>query len=303
MARVGGAFPLPIAQVAEGGFKIELPTGGFYYPGPNEGLVVCGANTVFEYFDPIAQGWRTLYAAGQGGFASVDGFNFRFHNTTGCVTATAVTGAGSAATTNGIGTAATGVTAAVSAGSGATIPATVQPVIGGSVQAPTITQAGSLFLVPPLIVIDPPPSGGTQATAVAALTASPGGISSITMVNVGAGYTASPNFWIIPQANQYQGGPEIGVAAGALPAPGLVYPGNAVAGNQNTSPTGAQLTSNALTGSGTLTDLKLIYPGNGYTGTPTISFSGGGLTSATATVTVGNTTPANDLSFFLPRVQ
>lgn len=170
-------------------------------------------------------------------------------------------------------------------------------------QAPTIAQAGSGFVVPPLIVIDPPPSGGTQATAICTLTASPGGLATVAMVNVGAGYTASPNFWIIPQTNQYQGGPEVTITAGSIPPPGLVFPANAVPGNQNTSPTGAQLTSNALTGSGTLTDLKLIYPGNGYTGTPTISFSGGGLTSATATVTVGNTTPANDVSFFLPRVQ
>jgi hypothetical protein len=301
MARIGGAFPLPIAQVAEGGFKIELGTGGFFYPGPGEGLIVTGANTVFEYFDPIAQGWRTLYAASSGGFVSVDGFNFRFHNTTGTVTATAVTGAGSGGT-NGIG-AATGVTAAVSAGSGATIAATVQPVIGGSVAAPTITQAGSGFLVPPLIVIDPPPVGGTQATAICTLTASPGGLATVTMVATGAGYTASPNFWILPQTNQYQGGPEVGVAAGVIPPGGLVYPTNAVPGNQNTSSSGAQLTSVALTGSGTLTDLKLIYPGNGYTASPTISFSGGGLSAATATVTVGNTTPANDLSFFLPRVQ
>ena len=190
MARVGGAcFPFRSHKVAwKAVSKIELATGGsLLIPVQTKDLVVCGSNTAFEYFDPIAQGWRTLYAAGQGGFASVDGYNYRFHNTTGTVTATAVTGAGSGATTNGIGTAATGVTAAVSAGSGATIPATVQPVIGGSVQAPTITQAGSLFMVPPLIVIDPPPSGGTQATAICTLTASPGGVSTVVMVHTGAG--------------------------------------------------------------------------------------------------------------------
>ena len=175
--------------------------------------------------------------------------------------------------------------------------------IGGSVQAPTIAQAGTGFLVPPLIVIDPPPQGGTQATAVCTLASVGGGLASVSMVAVGAGYSSSPNFWIVPQTNQYQGGPEVGVTAGTIPPPGLVFPTNAVEGNQNTSPTGAQLTSNALTGSGTLTDLKLIYPGNNYTGTPTVTISGGGISGATGTVTVGNTTPVNDVSFFLPRVQ
>src|ERR1700733_579900 len=128
MARIGGAFPLPLAQVQEGGFKIELGTGGFFYPPAGEGLIITGANTVVEFFDPNAQGWRTLFAASQGGFASFDGVNFRFHNTSGAVTATAVTGAGSGGT-NGVGTVASGASIAVAAGSGAVIPATVVPIV------------------------------------------------------------------------------------------------------------------------------------------------------------------------------
>ena len=298
MARIGGAFPLPLAQVQEGGTKIELGTGGFFYLPAGEYLVSCGSLSVLEVFDPQAQGWRTLIPTSGGAYVSVDGFNFRLHNLAGAVSATAVTGAGSGGT-NGIGTVATGAAIAVASGSGAVIAATVVPIVGGSVQAPTITQAGSGFLVPPLIVIDPPPVGGTQATAICTLTT--GGIGAVTMVNVGAGYAATPNFWIIPQPNQYQGGPEVGVAAGAFPPPGLVYPTNAVAGNQNTSATGAQLTSNALTGSGTLTDVKLIFPGTGYTGSPALTVTGVG--AATATVTVGNTTPANDVCILWPRVQ
>jgi hypothetical protein len=298
MSRIGGAFPLPLPQVQAGGTKIELGTGGFFYPPPGTYIFSNGTLSVLEFFDPQAQGWRTLFGTSQGGFISVDGYNFRFHNLSGAVSATAVTGAGSGGT-NGIGTVATGASIAVAAGSGAVIAATVVPIVGGSVAAPTITQAGSGFLVPPLIVIDPPPPGGTQATAICTLTT--GGIGAVTMVNVGAGYAASPNFWIIPQPNQYQGGPEVGVAAGAIPPPGLVYPGNAVPGNQNTSPTGAQLTSVALTGSGTLTDVKLIFPGTGYTGSPALTVSGVG--AATATVTVGNTTPANDVCILIGSVQ
>lgn len=299
MARIGGAFPFPIAQVQEGGSRIALASGGTFYPGPGSFLLQTGANTVLEWFDPNDQTWRTLVPASNGDFVAADGVNYRFRNTTGIVTATAITGAGSAGT-NGIGTVATGVNVAVTAAPAGGQTAVIVPIVGGSVAAPTITQAGSGFLVPPLIVIDPPPLGGIQATAVASINSS-GAITAITMVTVGAGYAATPNFWIIPQTNQYVGGPAVGVAAGAIPPSGLVFPTNAAPGNQNTSPTGAQLTSIALTGSGTLTGLKVINPGAGYTSSPTLVVSG--MTAATATATVGNTTPASDTSFLQPRVQ
>jgi hypothetical protein len=298
MSRIGGAFPLPIAQLVEGGMAVTLASGGVFFPPPGVYCSTLGTNTIFEAFDPIAQIWRQIVSASD--FFSVDGYNFRLRNTSGTVSATTITGAGSGGT-NGIGATATGASLSVAAGSGASIPATLAPIVGGSVQAPTISQAGTGFLVPPLIVIDPPPAGGIQATAVCTLTGVGGGIASVSMVNVGAGYAAAPNFWIIPQANQYQGGPSVGVAAGAVPPPGLVYPGNAVQGNQNTSATGALLTPLALTGTGTLTGAKIIYFGNGYTGTPTVSV--GGVGAATVTVTVGNTSPVNDTSYMWPRVQ
>ena len=294
MARIGGAFPLPTAQLVEGGGAIALASGATWYPPAGEYFVVMGTNTVFEYFDPIAQQWRAVTASPD--YISVDGVNWRLRNTSGTVSSTAITGAGSGGV-NGIGTAATGATIVGTAAGG--VAATFVPIIGGSVQAPTITQGGSGFLVVPLIVIDPPPAGGIQATAVATISA--GAITAITMVTVGAGYTASPNFWIIPQTNQYQGGPEAGVAAGIIPPSGLVFPSNAVPGNQSTGATGAQLTSNALTGSGTLTGIKIITNGSGMTSSPTLTVTGAG--AGTATATVANTTPVTDTSFVQPRVQ
>ena len=146
-------------------------------------------------------------------------------------------------------------------------------------------------------------TGGIQATAIAVMTAAgSSGIASVTIVNAGAGYLTSPNFWIIPQPASYQGGPAGGVAAGALPAPGLVYPSNAVAGNQNTSATGAQLTSAALTGSGTLLGVHMINSGGGYTGAATVTFTGGaGGVAVTSVVAV--TANANSLCLVQPRVQ
>ena len=256
---------------------------------------------MFQYWDGQAQAWESMIPVSSGGFVSVDGVNFRLINTSGIV-AVVVNAAGSGMT-NGIGATATGVSFSFPASDttgGAR--ATGYAIIGGTVAAPTITQAGSGFLVPPLIVIDPPPPGGVQATATCALS-STGTIASVTILNAGAGYAASPNFWVIPQPAVYQGGPSGSFAAGAIPAPGLVYPTNAVAGNQNTSATGVQLTSAALTGSGTLTGTIIVNSGGGYTtSAPTVTFVGGS-GSPSATASVANTSPTTSTGLWQPRVQ
>ena len=302
MARVGGAFPLPLAQVSEGGNKICIGSGGVWYFPAGEYVVLTDASSQIERWDPQSQDWVSFIAASTGGFINCDGFNFRAHNITGAVTGNTLT-AGSGMT-NGIGPTATGVSVAYAASNTTGYPTALGfVVIGGSVAAPTVTQAGSGFLVPPAIVIDPPPAGGVQATAIAVMVAAgSSGISSITMVNAGAGYASTPNFWIVPQPASYQGGPSGGIAAGAYPAPGLVFPANALTGNQNTSPTGAQLTSIALTGSGTLLAIRMYQGGGGYTGAPAATFTGGagGIAS---TAVVGNTTPANATILVQPRVQ
>jgi hypothetical protein len=304
MARIGGAFPLPLAQIGEGTARVSLGSGGVFYLPAGEYIVTLDANTVLERWDPTEQVWAVFddAAVNNGDFLSCDGFNFRLHNITGVVSGNTLT-AGSGMT-NGIGPVQTGVSIAYGASSTTGYPtATGYVVIGGSVAAPTVTQAGSGFLIPPVIVIDPPPPGGVQASAIAVMTAAgSSGIASITMVNAGAGYLVSPNFYIIPQTPVYQGGPSGGIAAGTIPAPGLVFPTNAVPGNQNTSPVGAQLTPVALTGSGTLLAIHMINSGGGYTSAPTVTFTGGaGGVASTALVAV--TSLANSSVLLQPRVQ
>ena len=302
MSRIGGPFPLPTAQVVEGGPKIELGSGGVWYFPPGEYVVLTDASCQIERWDPIETGWKSFIPVSTGGFISVDGCNFRAHNITGVVSGNTLT-AGSGMT-NGIGAVQTGVSLAYAASNTTGYPtATGYVIVGGSVAAPTVTQAGSGFLIPPVIVIDPPPAGGIQATAIAVMTAAgSSGIASITMENAGAGYLVSPNFWIAPQFASYPGGPAGGVAAGAIPPPGLVYPGNALPGNQNTSATGAQLTSIALTGSGTLLAINFTNSGGGYTGAPAVTFTGGaGGVASTALVAV--TALAASVCLIQPRVQ
>lgn len=286
MPRIGGAFPFPTAQVAEGGGVITLPSGGVFYMPSGQWALETGGTTTLQWFDPIAQLWRGFQdPAGDGQYISSDGYNYRLINLSGTVVGASITAAGTGGT-NGIGATATGasVTFTAPAAGGALATATGYVIIGGSVAAPTIVAGGSGFLVPPLIVIDPPPPGGIQATAIATIS-SAGVITAITMVNVGAGYAATPNFWVIPQLGLYAGGPSGSFAAGAIPPPGLVFPGNAVPGNQNIGAAGVQLSPIALTGSGTVTAVVIVNPGFGYSGTtiPTLSITGTGLSGAAAT--------------------
>ena len=305
MARIGGAFPFPLAQVGEGTARLSLGSGGVWYPPAGQYIITVDASTVVERFDPTEQVWAVFESASanNGDWVSTDGSNIRVHNITGVVSGNTISNAGSGMT-NGIGSTATGVSIAYAVSNTTGYPtATGYVIIGGTIGAPTVTQAGSGFLVPPTIVIDPPPPGGIQASAIAVMTAAgSSGIASVTIVNAGAGYTSIPNFYIIPQPPLYQGGPSGGVAAGTIPAPGLVYPTNAIPGNQNTSATGAQLTGVALTGSGTLTGVHMINSGGGYTGAPTVTFTGGaGGIAVTALVAV--TSLANSSVLIQPRVQ
>jgi hypothetical protein len=301
MARIGGAFPFPLAQVQEGGTRIELGSGGVFYLPAGEYIILNDTHNVVEWWGPQTQTWQTMIPVSSGGYVSADGFNYRVRNIFGSFSSLTIT-AGSGMT-NGIGSVATGLSAAVAASDTTGYPTiTLQPIVGGTVAAPTITQAGSGFLVPPTIIIDPPPPGGIQATAYAVLSAA-GAITAVTIDNAGAGYTAIPNFWIAPQPDRYQGGPSLGITAGAIPPPGLVYPTNALPGNQNTSPTGAQLTGVALTGSGTLTGLVPVNYGGGYTtANPAVSFVGGA-GGVASTLTVTNNTNVRGVSVAQPRVQ
>ncbi len=289
MSRIGGLFPFPQQGPANADGVIALPSGGVYvFPSGNY-LVQTGPQTQVQWFDPNQQVWRGV---GQPDWVlnliSGDGCNYRLVNLSGVVLGALITAAGSGGT-NGIGSVATGANVVYAAPASGLAQATASgyAIVGGSVQAPTITQAGSQFVMPPLILIDPPPPGGIQATAYATIN-SAGGVATIVMQNVGAGYTGSPNFYVIPQNPGYTGGPVGGIAADPFPAPGLVYPTNLPGGSQfqpNMSSAGCQLTSLALTGSGTLTGIGVDDYGFGYDGThiPAVSVTGGGLAAATAT--------------------
>ena len=304
MSRLGGQFPLPFqgAQTGDGG--IALAAGGTYVPAAGNYVFTSGANIVAQWFDPQAQKWRTFQPTGD--FTSYDGCNYRFINISGTVTGATVSAAGSGAV-NGIGPTQTGVTIAFTAPAAGGVPATATgyAIVGGSVAAPTITQGGSGYIAPPVIIIDPPPPGGIQATAVATVLA--GAVTAITMVNAGAGYQSTPNFWIFPQMLTWTGGPIDGLPLQAYPPPGTIFQSNLAPGagsiyQNNISPTGCQLTPNALTGSGTVTGFNLVSGGFGYTVASTATVTGAG--AATLAVVMAATVPGvSDTLYLQSRVQ
>jgi hypothetical protein len=309
MTQIRGVFPLPQTspQIAGVDQVVELGSGCVYVMPSGNYLCATGPNTALEWFDPLATQWRPMVADPAYNEFSSDGTNYRLVNMTGGVSTVTVSGAGSGGT-NGIGPVQTGTTVAFSASpTGAWMTAQGYGIVGGSVPAPTVTQAGSNFVVPPIVCCDPPPVGGIQATFVAQINAS-GGIASVTQVNPGAGYTSVPQFYVIPQPQYWQGGQRWpgDTIVQPWPAPGLVNQANVWPGTifqPNIATAGALLTGNALTGSGTLTGIVVIYNGGGYaTGTPpTLSFAGGSLTGMTATATVA-TAPANDVSYLQAKV-
>ena len=207
--RIGGSFPLNQG----GSFPISLAGGGYAYLPMGNYLYQLGANTQIQWFDPILSAWRVAANQSSGGALSVDGYDYRIINVTGTIGVATVTGAGSGAT-NGIGATATGVTVAYSAPAVLGRAARGFAIVGGSLPALVVAQGGSGFTSLPLILIDPPPPGGIQATAVCTLTA--GAVATATLVNVGAGYTAIPNVYVVPQPAAVHGHQPAGAAQ--LPA-------------------------------------------------------------------------------------
>lgn len=303
--RIGGAVPFGSLPI-----PIPLASGEWAFLPPGQWIINTGPSTQVQWWDQQIQNWRVLIPVSTAGQISVDGFNFRVVNITGAISIASFT-AGSGAT-NGIGQAATGVTAAVSAPGANGRQAFIFPIVGGSVN-PTITlsttpgpglfTAGAGLLVPPLLICSPPPLGGITATFVCTIAA--GAISTITNVNPGAGYVAPPTITVIPQMAYYvpQIPPSPGVAAtiGGSNFP----PGNYIWPSFQWGNSGVFTTlpivqpAATLTGSGTLTGVTVLDAGALYSGTPTATVTGAGA----ATVTLNAVTAAaNDTVYIQPAV-
>jgi hypothetical protein len=278
------------------GGVIVLESGGICIPPAGQYLITTGQETVLQWYDPLQLMWRTFCQSGELTTFATDGSNYRLVNQSGVIVGASITNAGSGGV-NGIGPVQTGSTITFATGGVAgVLTAQGYVIVGGSVPAPTVTQGGSGFLVPPLILCDPPPPGGIQATFISTISAA-GVLTGVTQVNAGAGYTSIPQFYVVPQFQFYNGTPRFPGDTAVPPLlgtnwpPGLLTPnnmwnGSPFQGNIAVPTTsGVLLTGNALTGSGTLTGIVVTHYGGGYTGasSATVTFGGTSLGAAAAT--------------------
>lgn len=238
-----GVFPSPrgqssIAFTLQAGLSRLVPPGTWL-------LTTDGYSCVQEY-DPVQGQWIApgggLSYANQPDlprYVNSDGNNYRVINLCGCIVGALVTTAGSAYTAS----APPAVTFTNATNAAATA------IVGGAVSTTvTVTNGGTNYTYPPLILLDSPPTGaGYQATGYATLSGTT--VSTVTIDNQGAGYVSPPNIYIIPDP-------------------------------RDTTGSGATAVT-TLTGAGTVTQLLITNIGNPNTTLfPTIAFASG---SAAAT--------------------
>lgn len=152
------------------GQKEIIPAGEYY--------INLGPYTIVQVKDPVSGAWSTFSLPVSGQLAS-DGVNFRLANLCGCVVGALVTTAGSGYLTPPTVTASQGN-------------ATFQSILGGRLNSTvTVSTTGVGYAHVPRIVLPPPPAGGVQATCIGVVNSS-NQLTSVTMINNGAGYNVTP---------------------------------------------------------------------------------------------------------------
>lgn len=286
--------------------RITLEAGQCYYPNSNPNPSVPGRGTgnagwfygrlgrytVGQIQDPVTGIWQGI--GDQSNIMSYfysNGVNFRLANQSGCAIGAVVTTAGSAYITP--------PTVVASAGSSTWL-AVLGPVVSTTV---TVTYGGTTYTYPPVVIIDAPPAGGIQATAYSTLTS--GVVSSITVVNQGAGYSAGvPNVVLVNDIRDTTG-------SGARATAALVGTGTVAGvictdhGNPITSGTIPTLTFGSGSAAATvlmdwgITTYAATTPGGGY---GTSAFVG--LTAVGPAIpTAAANTSGPDMGWLLPRVR
>lgn len=211
-----------------------------------------GKYSIFQELDPQTGVWRAIGAGlSAANLTTVfsDGNNYRVANQTGCAIGAFITNSGTGYT------APPAVTA--SAGSSQWV-----AIVGGAVSTTvSVSNGGVNYTYPPNVLFSAPPPGGVQATGFCTLTA--GAVSSVTVLDQGAGYTTPPTITFQNDARELS------------PPPGSII---------TTGVNAAAVAS--TTGAGTVTAIVCVDHGLPVTGTtlPTFTFSGGGGSGLAATV-------------------
>jgi hypothetical protein len=269
IAGPGVGLPYPTnpypAQPAVPGVSSSVWTNEFYIGRatlwqipPGWWSIKCAAHTYVVYRDPVSQTLIPMCALGAYATINSDGTNFYVFNASGTpVQEATITAAGTTYTV-------AGTTIVPSAGG-----STWLPIIDGTVTSFTVgndkfgNAGGTNFTIPPIVVVQSPPSPGIQCTGLAVLSA--GAVASITVEAGGAGYgKQAPGVFLIPDPTD----PNIGSIT--IPA----------------------VTAVLASAVGAITGILQTYHGTSQSSV-TLTINGGDST-ATATVAVV-TTPGDDL--------
>ena len=189
----GATFMIPVGQGNIG------PNSNAQYPQLNTGNPTSGEYFIdpglysdVQVLDYAMDFWRSITRI-PGGNTTIggDGANYRVANTTGCPVGAVITNHGSGLT-NGFNT------VAVTPSAGGSVWNTI---VGGAINATiTVTAGGSLYGGIPTIVFAPPATQGSTPyilpTAIAVM--SGGAISSVTVIDQGAGLVAVPKITVVP---------------------------------------------------------------------------------------------------------
>lgn len=268
----GGNFAVPPIEVTLAGAQaFQVPSGQY--------LVQLGRYTTIEWLDGNSNTWRAANnISGNLPFDS-DGTNYRLINRTGTPVGAILTNLGSSYTT--------APTVTVSTGG-----SVWQAILGGALNTTITTATAGTYNYIPTIIFPPPPDGGFQATATAALSGA--GLGTVTMVNRGAGYTAAPTGSIAIPASQMQN------YLGTNQGNNILI----VQDPRDTATGGAVLTISAtLANTDAVTAIICTDPGTtALTALPTLTISGGAGGGAAATVLMnwtvtGFTVVANGSSY------
>ena len=219
-------------------------------PSPTGGMIVnTGPYGFRQWFNPVTLTWDGFNTGLTGSLRTPsDGVNFRVANMTSCPVAAIVTNSGTA-------TYVQSTTSVTAASGGSTWQAIVGGVINTTTSSVTSIVAGGGYSIAPICFIPSPPPPGVPATAVASISSN--SVSTITMVNQGAGYPSAPPLLMLP----------------------VPFDPNFIAG----SVTYSSVTSLGLTGTGLLGAVLCTGNGTPVAAMPSLAVTGAG-SGALATV-------------------
>lgn len=285
------AFPVTLAACT----AFILPSGNY--------MVQLGGLTFLEIQDTVTGFWRIISQGPGIENVNSDGVNFRLCNRTGSVIGAVITNSGSGYAASG-----------TSYGS-ATLPTITAPngqtfkaIAGGALNSTiTKTAAGTGYTLPPILVIDPPPAGGVQATA--STTVSGGALGTITVTNQGAGYLTAPAVTVVNAPGDTTGTGAVlttalissGGTAGAADTICAILPTN-LPSAANTSVPSLTIVNGTI-GTGLAATAIMCVTSTAVTTTGMTNAANGSVTYITSGVTGGSATltnPAISTALFTP---